>query len=94
MVEMWNDENGPSSATGNVVNMDGMFYGSLMNQDLASWCVDEISSEPTGFGNENGTNPVWGTCPSAPSSSNEGLVIGPSIGAGALVIISALAWFP
>ena len=100
-----------SWSTGNVEDMIGMFYYSPMNQDLSSWCVGKISDEPDDFGNNNGTNPVWGSCPSAPSdapsaapsdapssnptsSSSEGLVIGPSIGAGALVIFTALAWFP
>ncbi|KAI8108199.1 hypothetical protein M9434_006228 [Picochlorum sp. BPE23] len=40
---------------------------SSFNQDLSSWCVSEISSEPVGFaGNSALTDPNqpdWGTCP-------------------------------
>jgi len=53
-----------------VTNMDYMFEESGFNQDLSSWCVSSIASEPDQFGNPNGTNPVWGTCPSpAPTCS-------------------------
>ena len=46
----------------NVTNMDYMFYRSTFNQDLSSWCVPLISTEPTYFGNA-GTSPIWGACP-------------------------------
>jgi len=47
-----------------VTIMDFMFQNSGFNQDLSSWCVGLIASEPVYFANTNGTNPVWGTCPS------------------------------
>jgi len=51
-----------------VTDMDYMFYSaSEFNQDLYSWCVTNISLEPTDF-DSSATDwvlpkPVWGTCP-------------------------------
>jgi len=48
----------------NVTNMAYMFdQATAFNQDLSLWCVTGFPSEPSGFGNSSGTNPVWGTCP-------------------------------
>jgi len=65
----------------NVIEMGAMFRGSLsynngvvepysgvFNQDLSSWCVQNITEEPEWF-DENASGwtlprPVWGTCPS------------------------------
>jgi uncharacterized protein (TIGR02145 family) len=51
-----------------VTDMTGMFqFAAFFNQDLSTWCVDQIENEPLNFGNDSGTNssanPVWGTCP-------------------------------
>lgn len=51
--------------------MDRMFNGAdIFNQDLSSWCVDNIASEPSRFSTSTpawdpkvGRQPVWGTCP-------------------------------
>ena len=47
-------------------NMDGMFDGcSSFAQDLSTWCVPKIPSEPSNFGRGAPIikHPVWGTCP-------------------------------
>ena len=46
--------------------MSAMFSGSVFNQDISSWCVTNITSEPDDFSTgsplfEN-NNPNWGTC--------------------------------
>lgn len=47
-----------------VTDMESMFqFAAFFNQDLSTWCVDQIENEPSNFGNDSGTNPVWGTCP-------------------------------
>ena len=51
-----------------VNDMNAMFQNALeFNQDISSWCVSNISSEPTGFSSgsqlTNANKPVWGTCP-------------------------------
>jgi hypothetical protein len=48
--------------------------GIAFNQDLSSWCVDLISSEPSdsaGGGSyyQMGIDPVWGTCPARPCTT-------------------------
>jgi hypothetical protein len=39
------------------------------NQDISSWCVTNIDSEPTDFSTNSplteSNKPVWGTCPTA-----------------------------
>ena len=46
-----------------VTDMNSMFNGAnSFNQDLSRWCVPNITSALTNFGNA-GTDPVWGTCP-------------------------------
>ena len=53
-----------------VTKMGYAFGSSPMKQDLSEWCVPLFDAPPTGFGNDNGTQPVWGTCPSSvPSES-------------------------
>jgi surface protein len=48
--------------TARVTNMKSMFHvATAFSQDLSSWCVERISSEPTQFGN-SGTDPLWGYC--------------------------------
>ena len=47
-----------------------MFYqASAFNQDISSWCVTNIDSEPTEFSDNSplseSNKPVWGTCPTA-----------------------------
>jgi len=49
--------------------MEYMFSGaSDFNQDISSWCVGNISSEPIDFSDYSPlteiNKPVWGTCPS------------------------------
>lgn len=59
--------------TANVTNMTYMFWSlgnqvEQFNQNLSSWCVPLIASQPTGF-DQSRTNtwtlarPIWGTCP-------------------------------
>jgi len=53
----------------NVTNMVSMFMeSSAFNQDISSWCVTNIDSEPAGFSIDSilteSNMPVWGTCPS------------------------------
>jgi plastocyanin len=48
--------------------MDEMFLAAVsFNQDLSSWCVTNITSEPENFSTrsplEESYKPVWGTCP-------------------------------
>jgi hypothetical protein len=50
--------------------MDRMFEESeAFNQDISSWCVSNISSEPNDFSTNSSliesNKPVWGTCPTA-----------------------------
>jgi hypothetical protein len=45
-----------------------MFFNAIaFNQDLTSWCVTNISSEPDSFAANSAlteaNKPVWGTCP-------------------------------
>jgi len=51
-----------------VTDMGGMFYFAFdFNQDISSWCVINILSEPENFSIESPLSesniPVWGTCP-------------------------------
>ena len=52
----------------NVTNMHTMFRNTSFNQDLSSWCVTNIVSEPNDFSVlsplSESNKPVWGTCPS------------------------------
>jgi hypothetical protein len=42
--------------------MSGMFSGAdEFAQDLSSWCVTRVTSVT--YGNDGGTDPLWGTCP-------------------------------
>jgi len=47
--------------------MEWMFHSSDFNQDISTWCVSNIPSEPTNFSTEapltDVNKPVWGTCP-------------------------------
>ena len=54
-----------------VTDMGSMFQDALsFAQDLSMWCVPLIGAEPDNFGNANGTQPLWGTCPTiAPSAA-------------------------
>jgi hypothetical protein len=50
--------------------MSYMFRGaSSFNQDLSSWCVTNIGSQPLGFSSysplSENNKPIWGTCPTA-----------------------------
>ena len=50
-------------------DMDLMFYfANAFNQDLSSWCVTNISDEPSGFSTNSplieSNKPIWGTCSS------------------------------
>jgi hypothetical protein len=50
--------------------MDYMFLeASAFNQDISSWCVTNITSEPTDFSIDSplieSNKPIWGTCPTA-----------------------------
>jgi len=52
-----------------VVGMSFMFFNALaFNQDISSWCVSNITSEPIDFSANSplieSNMPVWGTCPS------------------------------
>jgi len=52
--------------------MDGLFYDATsFNQDISSWCVTNIVSEPTDFSTDSplsdSNKPLWGTCPNAPT---------------------------
>ena len=53
--------------------MRDMFGYTNFNQDLSNWCVTNITSEPSGFATSSPltteNKPVWGTCPSATSTS-------------------------
>ena len=54
----------------NVTNMYAMFYyAESFNQDISSWCVTNIGSEPSEFSLNSplieSYMPVWGTCPTA-----------------------------
>ena len=54
--------------TRQVTTMEEMFEGATaFSQDLSHWCVSSIG-EPYGFGNSDGTNPSWGTCPCTTSN--------------------------
>jgi surface protein len=56
----------------NVSNMDAMFYqASSFNQDLSAWCVPLVLVPPLYFGNLEGINPVWSTCPASVNNENE-----------------------
>jgi len=51
-----------------VTKMGKMFAGAdSFNQDLSSWCVSNIMSEPIFFSIdsslESANKPIWGTCP-------------------------------
>ena len=51
-------------------DMDYMFFeATSFNQNISSWCVTNIDSEPTRFSTESplseSNKPVWGTCPTA-----------------------------
>jgi len=53
-----------------VTNMNFMFNeASSFNQDISSWCVTNIVSEPSEFSAESplseSNKPVWGSCPTA-----------------------------
>jgi hypothetical protein len=51
-----------------------LYSANLFNQDLSSWCVTNIPSEPTYFSyytqmnadpaSDENQQPIWGTCPS------------------------------
>jgi len=48
--------------------MGYIFYGAnSFNQDISSWCVTNIVSEPSEFSAESplseSNKPIWGTCP-------------------------------
>jgi len=50
--------------------MVGMFFAAdSFNQDISSWCVTNIDSEPSEFSLNSplseSNKPVWGTCPTA-----------------------------
>ena len=54
----------------NVTLMNNMFSNATsFNQNISSWCVSNITSEPTDFSNgsplSESNKPVWGTCPTA-----------------------------
>jgi len=54
----------------NVNNMEYMFYDAVsFNQDISSWCVTNLPSEPSQFSLDSplsaSNKPVWGTCPTA-----------------------------
>jgi len=54
----------------NITNMYQMFSGATsFNQDISSWCVINIDSEPIDFSTDSplieSNKPVWGTCPTA-----------------------------
>ncbi len=56
----------------NVNNMTNMFMNSIFNNDISSWCVPLISSQPKDFVNSNSQLepnyiPIWGSCPGIPS---------------------------
>jgi hypothetical protein len=48
---------------------DMFFYAYSFNQDISSWCVTNIDSEPGRFSIESplseSNKPIWGTCPTA-----------------------------
>ena len=49
-----------------------MFLESTFNQDVSTWCVPLITSEPEDFATDSplqsNYKPIWGTCPGKPSS--------------------------
>jgi len=54
----------------NVTNMKEMFFGATsFNQDISSWCVTNLPSEPSQFSLDSplseSNKPIWGTCPTA-----------------------------
>ena len=58
--------------------MDSMFYEATnFYQDLSSWCVTNIGTEPTTFAYNSMTGapaeyyPIWGTCPPEPEPEPE-----------------------
>ena len=61
------------SRTSSVTNMDEMFfYATAFSQDLTSWCVTNIGTQPSLFNLDSalkpGQLPKWGTCPEKSSS--------------------------
>jgi len=59
-----------------VTKMEGMFYDAInFNQDLSSWCVSQITEEPTDFSAGSSLTPehlpVWGSCPTTSISDSE-----------------------
>jgi len=53
-----------------IQNMSRMFEAAeAFNQDISSWCVSNINSEPDDFSTNSplteGNKPLWGTCPTA-----------------------------
>ncbi len=55
-----------------VYDMSNMFrYASIFNNDLTSWCVENIEEEPTGFAIDSDLEeefkPIWGVCPAEPN---------------------------
>ena len=53
--------------TENVDDMGGMFSWTQFNQNISSWCVWRIGTEPRDFSTDSPlteeNKPVWGTCP-------------------------------
>ena len=53
------------------VEMEMMFYESVFNQDISTWCVTQFDSEPFKFARDSPLDslydykPQWGTCPGA-----------------------------
>lgn len=70
--------NGPEVSGWNVENVTNMgsafFTASSFNQDLTSWCVTNIPTEPSNFATGSAltpeNKPVWGTCPAPATGSN------------------------
>ncbi|MEX2478493.1 MAG: BspA family leucine-rich repeat surface protein [Gracilimonas sp.] len=75
-----------------VTDMGKLFYIAYsFNQDLSLWCVENIDTEPLGFGTNsalaNNYYPVWGACPGKPKlvillnpyDSSENISITPSM---------------
>ena len=57
-----------------------MFYNSTsFNQDISSWCVTNIASEPNYFSTNSALSqsnkPIWGTCPTASVNDQDQLFI-------------------
>ncbi len=60
-IKNWDLRNVPRAS------MAFMFYSTAFNQDISTWCVPDIGSEPASFSTlsplTQSNKPIWGTCP-------------------------------